>query len=99
MLKTMIKIEAIIKPFKLEEVKDALAEMGGLSPQDVENKVFAGTGRIIRTLIGGESVDLNSAMDLMSIGYVHPLMQTIFCIWAVGRAAALDRARIRPPRQ
>ena len=27
-LKTMKKIEAIIKPFKLEEVKDALAEIG-----------------------------------------------------------------------
>jgi len=27
-LKTMKKIEAIIKPFKLEEVKDALSELG-----------------------------------------------------------------------
>jgi len=27
-IKTMIKIEAIIKPFKLEEVKEALAEIG-----------------------------------------------------------------------
>src|ERR1700676_172488 len=26
-------------------------------------------------------------MDLLSIGYVHPLMQTIFCIWGIGRAA------------
>jgi ABC-2 type transport system permease protein len=26
-------------------------------------------------------------MDMLSIGYVHPLMQTIFCIWAIGRAA------------
>ena len=26
-------------------------------------------------------------MDMLSIGYVHPLMQTIFCIWAVGRAS------------
>src|SRR5581483_741989 len=27
------------------------------------------------------------AMDMMTIGYVHPLMQTIFCIWAIGRAS------------
>jgi ABC-2 type transport system permease protein len=26
-------------------------------------------------------------MDLLSVGYVHPLVQTIFCIWAVGRAS------------
>lgn len=66
---------------------NALAEMGGLNPQEVENRIFSGTGRIVRTMIGGEGIDLNTAMDLMSIGYVHPLMQTIFCIWAVGRAA------------
>jgi ABC-2 type transport system permease protein len=66
---------------------NTLAEMGGLSAQDVENQVFAGPGRAIRTLIGGERVDLSTAMDVLSVGYVHPLMQTIFCIWAVGRAA------------
>jgi ABC-2 type transport system permease protein len=26
-------------------------------------------------------------MDMLSIGYVHPLTQTILCIWAIGRAA------------
>ena len=26
-------------------------------------------------------------MDMLSIGYVHPLVQIIFCIWAVGRAS------------
>ena len=36
--KTMKKIEAIIKPFKLEEVKDALAEVGieGLTVSEVK---------------------------------------------------------------
>jgi len=64
-----------------------LAALGGLRPADVEAAVFEGPGKIIRTLIGGEQIDLNGAMDLLSIGYVHPLMQTIFCIWAIGRAA------------
>jgi ABC-2 type transport system permease protein len=41
----------------------------------------------MRTIIGGELVKLDQAMDMLSIGYVHPLMQTMFCIWAVGRAA------------
>src|SRR5437588_3121122 len=41
----------------------------------------------MRTIIGGEMVSLHRAMDMLSIGYVHPLMQTLFCIWAVGRAS------------
>ena len=26
-------------------------------------------------------------MDMLSIGYVHPLMVVTFCVWAIGRAA------------
>ena len=38
MISTMKKIEAIIKPFKLEEVKDALAEVGveGMTVSEVK---------------------------------------------------------------
>ena len=32
-------------------------------------------------------MNLDRAMDMLSIGYVHPLVQTIFCVWAVGRAS------------
>jgi ABC-2 type transport system permease protein len=64
-----------------------LAEMGGLNAQDVREEVFKGPGQIMRTIIGGERLDLDAAMDMLSIGYVHPLMLAIFCIWAVGRAA------------
>jgi ABC-2 type transport system permease protein len=49
--------------------------------------LFAGPGKVIQTLIGGETIHLDRAMDILSIGYVHPLMQFVFCIWAVGRAA------------
>ena len=27
------------------------------------------------------------ARDVLSIGYVHPLTQTILCVWVIGRAA------------
>jgi ABC-2 type transport system permease protein len=64
-----------------------LATAGGLTRQDVENQVFNGPGKIVRTIIGGEEVSMDRAMDLLSVGYVHPLIQTILCIWAVGRAA------------
>jgi ABC-2 type transport system permease protein len=65
----------------------ALANLGGLRREDLEALIFEGPAKIMRTIIGGEMVSLDRAMDMLSIGYVHPLMQTIFCIWAVGRAA------------
>lgn len=65
----------------------ALASAGGLTQKDVENVFFSGPGKLVRTIIGGEQVTMDRAMDLLSVGYVHPLIQTILCIWAVGRAA------------
>jgi ABC-2 type transport system permease protein len=53
----------------------------------LEETLFQGPGKIIRTLIGGEHIRLNRAMDVLSIGYVHPLLQTILCVWAIGRAS------------
>jgi ABC-2 type transport system permease protein len=64
-----------------------LAGFAGLSQSDIQDVLFEGPGRIARTLIGGDYLALDNAMDLLSIGYVHPLVQTIFCVWAVGRAA------------
>src|SRR5262245_1720503 len=52
-----------------------LAAAQGLTQIDIEAVVFDGPGKIIRTLIGGETVSLERAMDMLSIGYVHPLMQ------------------------
>jgi ABC-2 type transport system permease protein len=66
---------------------NAMAAARDLSQTDVESVLFKGPGKIIRTLMGGESITFDRAMDMMSIGYVHPMMQTIFCIWAIGRAA------------
>ncbi len=64
-----------------------LASFGGKSITDVQEQIFQGPGQIVRTLFGGERINLERAMDMLSIGYVHPLVQTIFCIWAVGRAS------------
>jgi ABC-2 type transport system permease protein len=64
-----------------------LSAAAGLKLQDVEDRLFAGPGQIVRTIIGGERLVFDSANDLMSIGYVHPLMLIVFCIWAVGRSS------------
>jgi ABC-2 type transport system permease protein len=58
-----------------------------IDPAQLMKIVFAGPGKIIQTLIGGESIHLERAQDMVSVGYVHPLAQTILCVWAVGRAA------------
>jgi ABC-2 type transport system permease protein len=72
---------------KLNPFFAALAGMGGMTTKDIEAMVFDGPGKIVRTILGGDRVQLDTAMDMLSIGYVHPLMQMLFCVWAVGRAA------------
>lgn len=48
---------------------------------------FQGPGKIMEALIGGDTVDVMRPLDVLTIGYVHPLAQTILCVWAIGRAA------------
>lgn len=44
-------------------------------------------GQLVQSIIGGESIALDRPADMLSIAYVHPLVLTILCIWALGRAA------------
>ncbi len=72
------------------EIAPFLGVLTGGKSDSVKNfaqVLFAGPGKVIQTLIGGDTLQLDRAMDVLSIGYVHPLMQIVFCIWAVGRAA------------
>jgi ABC-2 type transport system permease protein len=76
-----------------------LAQAQKLSPIAIEEQIFRGPGKIMQTLMGGEHIKLDNAMDTLSIGYVHPLIQTLFCIWAIGRASGaiageLDRGTL-----
>lgn len=50
--------------------------------------LFQGPGQLFQTLMGGETIDITRALHVLSIGYVHPLTQTILCVWAVGRASS-----------
>lgn len=76
-----------------------LAARAGASQKAIEDVIFGGPGKVAQTVIGGESIHFERAMDTLSIGYVHPLMQFVFCIWAIGRAAGalageLDRGTL-----
>lgn len=52
-----------------------------------EKEILKGPGEIIRAMLGGEMVNLADLTSLLSVGYIHPFVQTVFCIWAIGRAA------------
>lgn len=80
--KIMERIIAQLAPFF-----HGMAGNSGIDVPQIEKVVFDGPGKLMRTFIGGDSVDLNNAMDMFSVGYIHPLVQTILCIWAIGRAA------------
>ncbi len=67
---------------------DLWSYLANLVPfEELQKKIFEGPGKIVQTLIGGETIDFRHLQDMLSIGYVHPLTQTILCVWAIGRAA------------
>src|ERR1044071_1308474 len=55
--------------------------------EDVEKQIFSGPGRAMQSVIGGDQLSFQKAQDVLSISYVHPLMQVLFCLWAIGRSA------------
>src|SRR5262249_36630933 len=67
------------------EVIPQIAKMAPL--KKFAEVIFSGSGKLVQTLMGGESIALDRVADVLSIGYVHPLMQLVFGIWAIGRAA------------
>lgn len=68
------------------EIMEAFAPFGIGLPQ-LRQIVFQGPGKIIQSLLGGEMLRLDHAMDVLSMAYVHPLTQVILCVWAIGRAS------------
>lgn len=62
--------------------------MQKFSLKEILQLAFQGPGKVIQAIIGGENIDLLKSFDVLTIGFVHPVTQTILCIWAVGRAAS-----------
>jgi len=59
-----------------------------ISYKDLLHILFEGSGKFFQAILGGEAVNLSQTGDLLSVGYVHPLPQTILMIWALGRGAS-----------
>ena len=68
------------------EVLGRFGELG-IDVAMLRSIIFTESGKIIQTLMGGETIALERGADMMSIAYVHPLTQLILCVWAIGRAA------------
>lgn len=58
-----------------------------ISYKDLLHILFEGSGKFFQAILGGEAVNLSQTGDLLSVGYVHPLPQTILMIWALARGA------------
>jgi ABC-2 type transport system permease protein len=54
---------------------------------EIMTTVFQDTGKYMQTMMGGEGIRIDRALDMLSVGYVHPLVLTILCIWAAGRSS------------
>ncbi len=59
----------------------------GISLDSLRQIVFQGPGQFIQAIMGGDAIQLDKAMHMMSIAYVHPLTITVLCVWAIGRTA------------
>ena len=76
-----------------------MGKMAGMSEKQIEDFIFQGPGRIIKTFMGGDDFSLFRPIDLLSISYVHPFVLIVLCIWAIGRASTaivgeLDRGTL-----
>lgn len=57
-------------------------------PEDAfQKQFFSGPGKVVQSIMGGENVRFNEPQDMLAIGYLHPVIQILLCIWAVGRAS------------
>lgn len=70
-------------------VGEVIAQLNGVvNIAFLRSILFEESGKLLQTLMGGESISIERAADMMSVSYVHPITQIILCIWAVGRAAS-----------
>ena len=83
---TMRVTTQILAAFARQNISPELI-MQILLNQNEEGKSNEMLGQLVQAIIGGENIALDRAGDMMTVAYVHPLVMTILCIWAIGRAA------------
>jgi ABC-2 type transport system permease protein len=74
----------------LAKIYDAFQRQG-LKDADINaltDEVLGGPVKMLRTLLGGDLIDLANPVNTLAISFVHPFVQTVFGIWAITRAAS-----------
>lgn len=71
---------------RISEVLTAFRPFG-VTVGAIRDIIFQGPGQVIQAIMGGEDIRIERAGDMMTVGYVHPLIVSVLCLWAVGRAA------------
>lgn len=79
---------------RLSPIFMVLLNRASVQQKEFEDAIFQGPGKLLQTLSGGEDIRFERTMDMLSIGYIHPLIQTILCIWAVNRGASVVAAEL-----
>jgi ABC-2 type transport system permease protein len=59
----------------------------GVSVDAIRNIIFQGPGQIVQAVIGGADIRIESAGELMTVSYIHPLVLAILCLYTIGRSA------------
>jgi ABC-2 type transport system permease protein len=81
-VRVTVQVTTQISPFL-----SLLAVKSGFAPTFVMDLFLQGPGKMIQTFFGGESLKFFDPQETLSIAPMHPLVQAILCIWAIGRAA------------
>lgn len=66
----------------------ALAQLTPWAIKALEKRFLEGPGQIVHALLGGDLVNINDPATVLTIGYVHPFVQFVLCLWGVGRGSA-----------
>jgi ABC-2 type transport system permease protein len=81
-VRVTVQVTTQISPFL-----GLLSMKSGFGPTFVMDLFFQGPGKLMQTFFGGEALKFLDPQETLAIGPMHPLVQAILCIWAIGRAA------------
>jgi ABC-2 type transport system permease protein len=81
-VRVTVQVTTQITPFL-----SLLSLRSGFGASFVTDLFFQGPGKLIQTFFGGEDLKFFDPQETLAMGPMHPLVQAIICIWAIGRAA------------
>ncbi len=73
-----------LMPLLQDLIRDAqITEERG---QRMMKRLMEGPVEIVEALLGGRFIDLTRPSNTLAMGYIHPFVIMVLCLWAIGRA-------------